>query len=111
METALKVLGAILIIVGIVTGSVVYDRDLAEQYKEYKASSSLYEEELEVLKPLQSENVANAWTLIGAGVISGMFFFALGYILDELMKGNEQREKLINLLNKNERLLKDNEGA
>jgi hypothetical protein len=29
------------------------------------------------------------------------------------MKGNEQREKLINMLNKNERerLLKDNEGA
>lgn len=105
MDTFLKVFGALFIISGIIGGMLIYDGDLTEEYNIYKDLPSIYEEQVEVLKPLQTENIVNTSMFIGGGVISGVFFMALGFILEQLMISNgldkrETKEGKVSFLDK-----------
>ncbi|MBB6451957.1 uncharacterized protein YneF (UPF0154 family) [Salirhabdus euzebyi] len=104
MQEFLKVFGGILIVVGLIGGFVVYDSDIAEVYEDAKKYSlSTSDEELAFAKQMQSDNIMNTSLFIGSGIIGGVFFLALGYILEQLMISGKETERIVKRLDRLER--------
>ncbi|WP_102026520.1 hypothetical protein [Salirhabdus sp. Marseille-P4669] len=112
MGQFLRIIGFILIIIGVIGGFSVYDGDIAETYKDIEDRSYMYDaDEILMIQTMHDANVSLTIQVVAAGILAGALFLALGTminVLNDILKSIKEKENTNNVKQSNQ--VEDNQS-